>query len=170
MGIIHKLLVSPAYRFALVFGKALSAGGRGLALSIAIYLLVAAIGVDLRLDPISLLGTMAAVLLGCAIFATLSLIVACFVKTRERFMGVGQLLTMPLFFASNAIYPIDVMPNWLRLLSRVNPVTYLVDALRGLMIHGGHSAFGVGFDFLVLTAILAALLAISAKLYPTIIR
>ena len=48
----------------------------------------------------------AVVILGAAFFSTLSLIIACIVKTRERFMGIGQVLTMPLFFASNAIYPI----------------------------------------------------------------
>ena len=45
-----------------------------------------------------------------ALFSTFSLIVACIVKTRDRFMGVGHVLTMPLFFASNAIYPIAIMP------------------------------------------------------------
>jgi ABC-2 type transport system permease protein len=55
------------------------------------------------------------VILGSALFSTFSLIVACLVRTRERFMGVGQLLTMPLFFASNAIYVISIMPVWLQL-------------------------------------------------------
>ena len=48
------------------------------------------------------------------LFSTLSLIIACIVKTRERFMGIGQVLTMPIFFASNAIYPLSLMPAWLR--------------------------------------------------------
>jgi len=49
-------------------------------------------------------------------------------------MGIGQAITMPLFFASNALYPVDVMPEWLRWLSRVNPLSYEVDALRALLI------------------------------------
>jgi ABC-2 type transport system permease protein len=49
-------------------------------------------------------------------------------------MGVGQLMTMPLFFASNALYPIDIMPAWLQMISQVNPLTYLVNALRGLLV------------------------------------
>jgi ABC-2 type transport system permease protein len=76
------------------------------------------------------------------VFSTFSLIVACIVKTRERFMGIGQVLTMPLFFASNAIYPIAMMPDWLKLVAKVNPLTYLVDALRSLMVQSGESAFG----------------------------
>src|SRR5690349_17363085 len=75
-----------------------------------------------------------------------SLAVACLVKTRERFMGVGQVLTMPLFFASNAIYPIASMPSWVRGIAKVNPLSYQVDALRALMVQGGQTMFGIGHD------------------------
>jgi ABC-2 type transport system permease protein len=60
--------------------------------------------------PAALLGMVARVLLGSALLSTFSLIIACIVKTRERFMGIGQVLKMALFFASNAIYPTDIMP------------------------------------------------------------
>ncbi|MEI4902435.1 ABC transporter permease, partial [Klebsiella pneumoniae] len=85
-----------------------------------------------------------------AIFATLSFIVACLVKSRERFMGVGQLMTMPLFFASNAIYPISIMPHWLQVVAYLNPLTYLVDALRTLMIGSSQSTHSVGIDFAII--------------------
>jgi ABC-2 type transport system permease protein len=49
-------------------------------------------------------------------------------------MGIGQAITMPLFFASNALYPVDAMPTWLRTLSTVNPLSYEVNALRALLI------------------------------------
>ena len=87
-------------------------------------------------------------MLGSAIFSTFSLIVACIVKSRERFMGVGQVLTMPLFFASNAIYPLSLMPSWLQVVSKVNPLSYQVDALRTLMIVGSSTSFGLSKDFL----------------------
>jgi ABC-2 type transport system permease protein len=111
-----------------------------------------------------------AILLGSAIFSTFSLIVACLVRTRERFMGIGQVLTMPLFFASNAIYPLELMPSWLRTVSRLNPLTYLVDCLRRLMVAGGASQFGIGADFLVLAAVLVGLTIIAARLYPSVVR
>ncbi len=85
--------------------------------------------VQLRFGVLALAGVVLAVMLGSAVFSTFSLIVACLVKSRERFMGIGQVLTMPLFFASNAIYPLSLMPGWLRAVSRVNPLTYQVDAL-----------------------------------------
>ena len=170
LGIIHKLLVSPAYRGALVLGKALSAGLRGLTQAVIVYALAAVMGVELRFAPGPLLGVLAIVMLGSALFATFSLVVACVVKTRERFMGIGQVLTMPLFFASNAIYPLAIMPPWLRAVARVNPLTYLVDALRGLMVQGGHTVFGAGADVAVQAGVFIVLLTVAAKLYPGLVR
>jgi ABC-2 type transport system permease protein len=168
LGTLHKLLVSPARRSALVIGKGLSAGVRGLVQAVIVYLIAAALGVGPRLDPVSLAGIMACVVLASAVFATFSLVIACLVKTRERFMGIGQILTMPLFFASNAIYPLDMMPGWLQAIARANPLTYVVDALRHFMVGGG--ALGLGLDFGVMLGALAVLVALAARLYPTIVR
>ena len=170
LGIVHKFLASPTPRAALVLGKALSAGVRGLSQAVIIYVIAILLGVGLNWRLSALLGVLAAVLLGAAFFSTLSLIVACLVKTRERFMGIGQLLTMPLFFASNAIYPISLMPGWLRVIARVNPLTYEVDALRSLMLAGGGSVYGLGLDLGVLLAATALLVALAARLYPTVVR
>ena len=170
LGIIHKLLVSPAYRGALVMGKAISAGLRGLMQAVIIYLLALLMGIHLQFSPVALAGVAAVVMLGSALFATFSLIVACVVKTRERFMGIGQVLTMPLFFASNAIYPLAIMPAWLKVVAHVNPLTYVVDALRGLMVRGGHSVFGLGPDAALPAAVFVVLLTIAARLYPGLVR
>jgi len=91
------------------------------------------------------------------------------VKTHERVMGMGQVMTMPLFFASNAIYPIVLMPSWLKVVATGNPLTYEVDGLRALMVQGGTSAFGLGVDFAVLLAFTAALMALAARLYPRLV-
>jgi ABC-2 type transport system permease protein len=85
-------------------------------------------------------------------------------------MGIGQVLTMPLFFASNAIYPLALMPKWLRVVALVNPLTYLVDALRGLMIAGGQNTHNMAGNFGLLIAIFVVLAAIAARLYPTLVR
>ena len=84
-------------------------------------------------------------------------------------MGIGQVLTMPLFFASNAIYPLILMPAWLRVVARGNPLSYQVDALRTLMIMGGISSFGLRVDFLMLILTFSILVAVATKLYPTIV-
>ena len=66
------------------------------------------------------------------------------------------MITMPLFFASNALYPVKVMPGWLQGLSAANPMSYEVDALRALMPLGGVSGFGLATDFGVLAAVTVA--------------
>jgi ABC-2 type transport system permease protein len=170
LGVVHKLLVSPAPRASLVLGKALAAGARGVPQAVIIYVLAALLGLRLELRVASLIGVLALVVLGSATFATFSLVVACAVKTRERFMGIGQLLTMPLFFASNAIYPLELMPGWLRAVAGVNPLTYLVDGLRATMIHGGTSRFGLGVDVGVTLLLLGVLVVIAARLYPGLAR
>jgi ABC-2 type transport system permease protein len=170
LGIVHKLLVSPASRGALVFGKAASAGLRALTQGLIVFLLALVLGVRVRLDPLSLVGVAFAIMLGGALFSTFSFVIACLVKTRERFMGIGQVLTMPLFFASNAIYPIEIMPEWLKVVAHVNPLTYLVNALRDLMIQGGQSTAGLPTDFAVLGLVFLALVLLGARLYPGIVR
>jgi ABC-2 type transport system permease protein len=165
LGIIHKLFVSPTPRAALVVGKALSAGVRSLSQVVIVYTLAVLLGVRMNWHPLALAGVVLAVLVGAACFATLSLIIASLVKTRERFMGIGQLLTMPLFFASNAIYPIAMMPSWLVVVARLNPLSYDVDVLRALMIAGGDSVFGVGADFVVLISSTVILVAIATRTY-----
>jgi len=170
LGLVHKLLVSPASRAALVLGKALSAGVRGLSQGCIVYLLAWLLNVKMNWHPLALAGVAVTVLLGAAVFSTFSLIIACIVKTRERFMGIGQILTMPLFFASNAMYPITIMPDWLKVIAHINPLTYEVDALRALMIQGGTTSCGVSMDFGVLILALVVLTTIGARLYPNLAR
>jgi ABC-2 type transport system permease protein len=169
LGILHKFLVSPTPRQALVLGKAFSAGIRALSQVVIIYVLAVLIGVGINWNPVNLSLVVVVTILASALFSTFSLIIASLVKTRERFMGVGQILTMPLFFASNAIYPLSMMPTWLQVIARINPLTYAVDALRGLMITGGTSTYGVGFDVLVLFISMIVLVMIGAELYPKVI-
>ncbi len=169
LGIVHKLFVSPTPRGALVLGKAVSAGVRSLSQVVIVYLLALLLGVHMNWSVAALAGVTAAVLTGAGCFATLSLIIASIVKTRERFMGIGQVLTMPLFFASNAIYPLAIMPGWLRTVARLNPLSYEVDALRALMISGGTSTFGLATDFGVLVAATVVLVVLASYIYPRVV-
>lgn len=170
LGIVHKYLASPTPRAALVLGKALSAGVRGVSQALIIYTLALILGVRISWHPLSLVGVLFVVILGAASFSTLSLVIACLVKTRERFMGIGQVITMPLFFASNAIYPIAMMPRWLQVVSRANPLSYEVDALRSLMLVGAEPGFGVGLDIAVLLCTMTILVTVGARLYPNVVR
>lgn len=169
LGILHKFLATPTPRAALVLGKALSAGVRSLSQAVIIYALALLLGVKLNWNPVALLGVVVIVTLGAACFSTFSLIIACIVKTRERFMGIGQVLTMPLFFASNAIYPVVIMPHWLQVIALVNPLTYMVDALRSLMLAGWNGGWHVGVDTAVLLGVTTVLVIIGGRLYPSVV-
>jgi ABC-2 type transport system permease protein len=170
LGIVHKFLVSPTPRSALVLGKAFSAGVRAISQAVIIYILSLLLGVNLSWQPGNLIGILFVIVISASLFSTFSLIIACIVKTRERFMGIGQVLTMPLFFASNAIYPIAIMPGWLKALAHINPLTYEVDALRTFMIYGGQSVYGIGFDFSALIISLVILTAVATRIYPNVVK
>jgi ABC-2 type transport system permease protein len=133
-GILAKLVVTPAPASALITGKSFAAGVRSVAQVVGVLALAYLMGVGLTINPLRILGAMGIVMLGAAFFACLSMTLAGLVRSRDRLMGIGQAITMPLFFASNALYPVDVMPAWLHVLSKVNPLSYEVDALRALLI------------------------------------
>jgi ABC-2 type transport system permease protein len=133
-GVLAKLMVTPAPASALITGKAFAAGVRSVAQVVGVMALAYVMGVGLTMNPLRVLAAMATVMLGAAFFACLSMTLAGLVRSRDRLMGIGQAITMPLFFASNALYPVDVMPGWLHALSVVNPLSYEVDALRAFLI------------------------------------
>jgi ABC-2 type transport system permease protein len=161
-GILTKLLVTPTPRAALVTGKAFAAGIRALAQAVVVVVVAALLGVAMTWNPLRLLGVVVVVVLGAAFFSCLSMTIAGIVLKRDRLMGIGQAITMPLFFASNALYPISLMPGWLQDISRVNPLSYEVAALRGLLIG---SATNYWLDFAVLGgAAIAGILAAAALL------
>ena len=165
-GVLQKLLVTPTPRLALVWGKMISAGVRGLSQALVVFIFALILGIRLHLTPLSGLGVIVIVLLGASFFTGLSMIIASIVKTRERFMGIGQVITLPLFFASNAIYPIDIMPGWLRAAAKANPLSYMVDGLRALMLSGSFT--GVGRDVAILVVVSLLISVLSAWMYPKV--
>jgi ABC-2 type transport system permease protein len=92
------------------------------------------------------------------------MILAALMRTRERFMGIGQVLTMPLFFASSAIYPISIMPDWLKVVATINPLSYVVEILRGLLITGNLS--NILLDLSILFGMIVLAIMIATRLYP----
>jgi ABC-2 type transport system permease protein len=160
-GILTKLLATPTSRAALVCGKAFAAGARATSQVVIVLLLSAVLRLGLDWNPLHLLGALVVVVLGSAFFSMLSVSIAGIVLKRDRLMGIGQAITMPLFFASNALYPVDVMPGWLRALSTVNPLSYEVDALRGLLLGTPSS---LPLDLAVLVGATTAAVAVAAAL------
>jgi ABC-2 type transport system permease protein len=152
-GILNNLIVTPTPRSALITGKCLAVGVRSLAQVLIIVVFALIMGVHLTMNPLKLLGVVVVVVLGACFFACLSMTIAGLVVKRDRLLGIGQAITMPLLFASNALYPINLLPGWLRAISHVNPLSYGVDALRGLRI-GAADNLWLDLGVLVLAVVL----------------
>ena len=165
VGQLQRLLATPLPRLGIVLGKATGAAIRALAQAVVLLIVIAVAGISIRWSVQGVVGAVTLLLLGTAAFACLSMILASLVRTRERFMGIGQLVVMPIFFASSALYPLALMPAWLRAVAHANPLTYEVHGMRQLLL--GVSAGGtLWVDFVVAIVFLVAMAVIAAKTYP----
>lgn len=167
MGILQKFLVTPTPRIALVWGKMLAAGIRGLSQAIIIFIFATILHIHLHINPLVIMGVILITLLDAGFFTGLSMIIASLVKTRERFMGIGQVITLPLFFASNAIYPVSIMPHWLQIIARVNPLSYMVDGFRALLVTNNFTS--IPFDISILALATFGISLLSAYMYPKVV-
>jgi len=164
-GQLQRLLATPVPRFGIVLGKSSGAGIRALVQALVLLGVVALARIDLVWTVGRVVGALALLVIATGGFACLSMMLAALLKTRERFMGIGQMVAMPLFFASSALYPLAIMPGWLQAVARANPLTYEVHGLRELLLGVGGTEplwvdFGVCAAFFLVTASLAA------KAYP----
>jgi ABC-2 type transport system permease protein len=117
------------------------------------------IRVQLTLTVWSVLGVFIIIILFGMCFSSLSMSLAPIFRTRERMMGIGQAITMPLFFASNAIYPVSLMPAWLKPIVIINPLSYVVDAMRSLLVTNDFSSLGIDILALLIATIVLVTLA-----------
>jgi ABC-2 type transport system permease protein len=166
-GILTKLLVTPTPRAALITGKAFAAGIRAISQACVVLVVSAILGVSFTDNPLKIAAALLAVILGSGFFATLSMVIAGVAMSRDRLMGIGQAITMPLFFASSALYPVAIMPTWVQVISKINPLSYMVNALRGLLI--GLPA-DLWVDFGVLLLALAVGIAVASSLLGRLAR
>ena len=159
MGLLTKLLSSPSRTTSVIMGKAMAASIRGMSQAVVIFILALVIGVNLRFDAIDVVGVFLVIVLFAMCFSSLSMLLASFFKTRDRMMGIGQAITMPLFFGSNAIYPASIMPVWLQYVSKFNPLSYVVDAMRAMLLTGNYSNLPLDICVLLLATFVFITLA-----------
>lgn len=154
VGFLSKLLALPISRASIVAGKMLSVAIR------TSFQILIVLGVAFLLGVRSATGLAGIpVLLFIGILLTLaftgiSVTVGALVKQPETFWAVVNILTVPLLFMSSALFPLEFMPAWLRTLARINPVTYAIEPMRTVMIHG--------WQWSAITANLLVVLAFSA--------
>ena len=164
VGLLTKLMSTPSSRTSIIVGKALASGVRGIFQAIVIFALALILGVSIVLTPLSIAGVIIVTVLFAMCFSSLSMFIASLLRTRERMMGIGQAITMPLFFASSAIYPLSDMPGWLKAFAVINPLTYVVDALRAMLLPGYHANLAIDILALMVALVLfIALASISIK-------
>ncbi|HOC53284.1 MAG TPA: ABC transporter permease [Caldisericia bacterium] len=163
-GIVQKFMALPVKRSAFVVGRTMGAMVRGFSQAVIVLLVAILIKIQIRWSILSVIGIIITVIIESILFSSFSMILAALMKTRERFMGIGQMITMPLFFTSSAIYPIDIMPEWLQILAIINPLSYVVGILRALLVTGDLTNIFLYLIILVGEVIVAIFIA--TKLYP----
>jgi ABC-2 type transport system permease protein len=167
LGVLKKLLTSPIPRSSIVIGRALAGGIRASTQYIIVLISAVAVGAKIIYNPLNLLLGYILLIYGCIGFTALSMILAITMKTRERFMGIIGAITMPLFFASNALYPIDVMPEGIKHLAIANPLTYVVDMLRKLLTYNSYEILG---DISIISIFVLISIAVAIKILSRIIE
>ncbi|MEM0174249.1 MAG: ABC transporter permease [Sulfolobaceae archaeon] len=162
-GILKKLVTTPLPRYSIIIGRSFASGVRSLFQFIIITIVALLLGVRFY-SPIYYPLAALVIFFTSSGFASLSVIIASFMRTRERFMGIGQAITMPLFFASNGLYPIDLMPLPLQYIAMGNPLTYINNLCRGLLITGDLSTLPVDITAVIIfNALMYILSTISFK-------
>ncbi|MCC6015414.1 MAG: ABC transporter permease [Desulfurococcaceae archaeon] len=166
-GILKKLLAAPIPRYAVVLGRSLAGGLRASTQYVIVLAAAAIVGARISSNPVDLVVGWLTVLYLSMGFTAVSIVIASTMKTRERFMGIVGAISMPLFFASNALYPIDIMPEVIKILAVVNPLTYTIDILRKVLIY---CRYDVALDIASLIAFNAISVALALKLLNRIIE
>ncbi|MCL4456227.1 MAG: ABC transporter permease [Nitrospirae bacterium] len=127
-GFMKEMLVAPVSRFSIVIGKALSGTMVSTFQALIIVLLFPVIGLKLGIDQILLILCISAMLSFC--LASLGILIATFYENLESFSVIMNFIIMPMFFLSGAMYPVKLLPHVLSFLTRINPLTYGIDALK----------------------------------------
>jgi ABC-2 type transport system permease protein len=130
-GFLREMMVAPVRRSSILVGKCL--GGATVATLQGAIMLVLAGFVDVPYDPMLLLGLFGLLLLLAFTVTAFGVMVATRIKQLQSFTAVMQMLVMPMFFLSGALYPVSGLPAWLEVLNRLNPLTYAVDPMRRLL-------------------------------------
>jgi ABC-2 type transport system permease protein len=127
-GFLREMLVAPVQRWAIVVGKCL--GGATVATFQGIIFLALAGIAHVPYNPVLLLTLVGELLLLSFTLTAFGVMMAARIKQIQAFMAVTQMFVMPLFFLSGALYPLTGLPAWLTVLTRIDPLTYIVDPMR----------------------------------------
>lgn len=158
-GFLKETLVAPVSRFKIMFGGAL--GGATTATLQGLLVFIISLFLGFRPEHWALVPV-AVVILGLLSMAIASFSsgIGSFVQDMQGFQAINQFLVFPLYFLSGALYPLQHVPTWLRVVAEINPMSYAVDAMRDTLI--GQAHFGLAKDLIVLVATVVVLITFGA--------
>ncbi len=132
-GFLREMMVAPIRRSSIVLGKVF--GGATVASLQGLLLILIAPLVDVPWSAPVVVGCFLLMLLLAASITAFGVMIAARIQQMQSFMGVMQMIIMPMFFISGALYPVNDLPGWLTVLNRLDPVTYAVDPMRKLVFN-----------------------------------
>ena len=161
LGFLNKVLSTPVSRGAIILSKVFNASLRAMFQATIILALAVVFGLNVSstFSLLNILGLYAAVFLLCVGLSSVFLALALRSTKWETQMAIVNLINLPLMFASNTFFPISQMPDWIQAIARVNPISYLTDAIRQLTVWQlDASSLMVDFAFLgVFAAVFSAI-------------
>jgi ABC-2 type transport system permease protein len=164
-GFLKETLVAPISRFHIMLGRMLGGATVAVIQGIVVFLLSLIFG----FRPLSFGGALLSIVfmfLIALFFTALGTSIASRLNDMQGFQLIMNFLVMPIFFLSGALFPLNNLPKVLAAVVRVNPLSYGIDALRGLLI--GSMQFSLGLDFSVLIVLIAIMIAVGAYLFSKI--
>jgi len=139
LGFLNKFFAMPSPRESYLFGKILFITFRGLVQATVIFSVAVALGITVY-GVKSILLTYVVLFIFGALFASIATTIALAVDDHDGYAAINAMISMPLFFTSTALMPYDKMPDWLRTVASVNPVSHAIDSVRVLLSGGDIAA------------------------------
>jgi len=160
-GFLKEVMVAPLARSSIIFGKALGISTGAIVQSII--LLVLSFVVNIQMTPhIFIFAVIISILISIG-FSSLGLFIASFMDSMEGFNLVMSFVIMPIFLLSGALFPVTNLPDWLNFIVYIDPLTYGVDALRGIILNS--SALPLYIDVSVCLIFAVAMILLSALVF-----
>ncbi len=160
-GFLKEILVAPISRTTIVFGKAM--GGATNAVTQGTMMLLLSFVVGVHVTPLGFIVILPIMLLISLGFDGFGLFIASIIDSFEGFQTIMSFIIMPTFFLSGALFPLTNAPGWLKTLSLFNPLTYGVDAIRGIILNEGQ--FPIYYDVIVLLGFSSFVLFVTSWLF-----
>jgi len=167
-GFLNKLLVSPIPRSSIVLSKVFGGVFKAMIQAVLVLFIAVLLGMQVTADLsiIDVLVVFAAIALLAFGLSSLFVAIATMIKRQETLMAAINLINLPLLFASNALFPLGQMPEWMQTIASVNPITYAADAVRTPLL-GTATVESLVLDFtaLVLFALVSTTVGIMLARY-----